>query len=181
MNRTQTTLHTPETTFILSHLVLNAFVSADINWLAGSRGSITLSFCGVNVLNDDDCKTVPTLVQILAMRCYASNGVVHARSIYRFKACRIHVTRLCSGAQVLWQVYMDTTALGRSYTFSITASGADVRRYRRTLFKKDMSPNGGNKHPAKILPGGVTRRASPFGVHNAQCAHLILILMTNNK
>ena len=53
MNRTQTTLHTPETTFILTHPVLNAFVSADINWLAGSRGSITLSFCGVNVLNDD--------------------------------------------------------------------------------------------------------------------------------
>ena len=49
-----------------------------------------------NVLNDDDCKTVPTLVQILAMRCYASNGVVHARSIYRFKARRIHVTHgLC--------------------------------------------------------------------------------------
>ena len=37
-----------------------------------------------------------TLVQILAMRCYASNGVVHARSIYRFKARRIHVTHsLC--------------------------------------------------------------------------------------
>jgi len=96
MNRTQTTLHIPETTFILTHPVLNAFVSADINWLAGSRGSITLSFCGVNVLNDDDCKTVPTLVQILAMRCYASDGVVHARSIYCFKARRIHMTHgLC--------------------------------------------------------------------------------------
>jgi len=48
------------------------------------------------VLNDDDCKTVPTLVQILAMRCYASNGVVHARSIYRFKARQINVTHgLC--------------------------------------------------------------------------------------
>jgi len=89
-------LHIPETTFILTHPVLNALVSADINWLTGPRGSITLSFCGVNVLNDDDCKTVPTLMQILAMRCYDSDGVVHARSIYRFKARRIHVTHgLC--------------------------------------------------------------------------------------
>jgi len=46
--------------------------------------------------SDDDCKTVPTLGQIFAMRCYASNGVVHARSIYRLKACRINVTHgLC--------------------------------------------------------------------------------------
>ena len=46
--------------------------------------------------DDDDCKTVPTLVQIFAMRCYASNGVVHARSIYRLKARRINVTHgLC--------------------------------------------------------------------------------------
>ena len=30
-------------------------------------------------------------MQILAMRCYASDGVVHARSIYRFKAHQIHV------------------------------------------------------------------------------------------
>jgi len=27
------------------------------------------------------------------------------------------------------------------------------RWYCRTLFKKDMGPKGGNKHPAKILPG----------------------------
>ena len=67
MNWTQTTLDIPETTFILTQPVLNGSVSADINWLAGSRGSITLSFCGVNVLNDD-CKTVLTLMQILAMR-----------------------------------------------------------------------------------------------------------------
>jgi len=81
--------------------VLNAFVSADINWLASSRGSITLSFCGVNVLNDDYCKTVPTLVQILVMRCYASDGVVHARSIYRFKAPWIHVTHgLCNAERL---------------------------------------------------------------------------------
>ena len=67
-----------------------------MNWLVGSRGSITLSFCGVNVLNDDDRKTVPTPVQILAMPCYASNGVVHVRSIYLFEARRIHVTHgLC--------------------------------------------------------------------------------------
>jgi len=48
------------------------------------------------VLNDDDCKTVPTPVQILAMRCDASDGEVQARSIYRFKARRINVTHgLC--------------------------------------------------------------------------------------
>jgi len=96
MNRTQTTLDISETTFILTLPVLNGSVSADINWLAGSRGSITRSFCGVNVLNDDDCKTVPTLVQILAMCCDASDGEVHARSIYRFTARRINVTHgLC--------------------------------------------------------------------------------------
>ena len=51
---------------------------------------------GVNVIKDINCKTVPTLVQILAMRCYASDGVVHARNVYRFKAHRIHVTHgLC--------------------------------------------------------------------------------------
>ena len=43
-----------------------------MNWLVGSRGSITLSFSGVNVLNDDDRKTVPTPVQILAMPCHAT-------------------------------------------------------------------------------------------------------------
>jgi len=96
MNRTQTTLDIPETTFILTHPVLNGSVSADINWLAGSRGSITLSFCGVDVLDDDDCKTVPTPVQILAMRSEAGDGEVQARSIYRFKARRINVTHgLC--------------------------------------------------------------------------------------
>jgi hypothetical protein len=31
MNRTQTTLDIPETTFMLTHPVLNGFVSADIN------------------------------------------------------------------------------------------------------------------------------------------------------
>jgi len=88
MNWTQTTLDIPETTFILTHPVLNGSVSADINWLAGSRGSITLSFCGVNVLNDNNCKTVPTLVQILVMRCYASDGEVHARSIHSLRVVR---------------------------------------------------------------------------------------------
>jgi len=96
MNRTQTTLDISETTFILTHPVLNGSVSADINWLAGSRGSITLSSCGVNVLNDNECKTAPTLVQILAMRCDTSDGEVHARSIYCFKARLINVTHsLC--------------------------------------------------------------------------------------
>jgi len=99
MNWTQTTLDIPETTFILTHPVFNGFVSADINWLACSRGSITLSFCGVNVLNDNDCKTVRALVQILAMRCYASNGVLHARSIYRFKARWINVTHCLCDAE----------------------------------------------------------------------------------
>ena len=67
MNRTQTTLDISKTTFLLTHPVLNGSVSADINWLAGSRGSITRSFCGVNVLNDNDCKTVRALVQISAI------------------------------------------------------------------------------------------------------------------
>ena len=35
--------------------------------------------------SDDDCKTVPTLEQICAMRWYASNGVVHGCSIYRVR------------------------------------------------------------------------------------------------
>jgi len=96
MNWTQTTLDIPETTFILTQPVLNGSVSADINWLAGSRGSITLSFCGVNVLNDDDCKTVPTPVQIRVMRCDAIDGEVQARSIYLFKARQINMTHgLC--------------------------------------------------------------------------------------
>jgi len=56
---------------------------------------------GVNVLNDDDCKTMPTLMQILAMRCYASNGEVHARSIYRFNARWINVTHgLCDAERL---------------------------------------------------------------------------------
>jgi len=52
--------------------------------------------------SDDDCKTVPTLVQIFAMRCYASNGVVHARSIYRLKARRINVMHgLCDADRLI--------------------------------------------------------------------------------
>jgi len=67
-----------------------------MNWFVSSRDIITLSFCGVNVFNDDDCKTVPTPVQILAIPSYAINGVVYARNIYRFEARRIHVTHgLC--------------------------------------------------------------------------------------
>jgi len=37
--------------------------------------------------------------------------------------------------------------------YPINHIGPKRRQHRWALFKKDMSPKGGNKHPAKILPG----------------------------
>jgi len=39
--------------------------------------------------------------------------------------------------------------------------------YRRTLFKKKMSPKGGNKHPASILPGSWEQESLSLGTRFA--------------
>ena len=94
-----------------------------MNWLVGSRGNITLSFCGVLVLDDDDRKTVPTPLQILAMPCYGSNGVVHVRSIYLFEARRIHVTHgLCDAERP------DKAPLGLMLKFNVCGNRPESNR-----------------------------------------------------
>ena len=81
--------------------------------------------------DNNNCKTVPTLVQIFAMRCYASNDVVHARSIYRLKACRINVTHgLCDADRP------NKTQTGLMLKFNVCCGTQQRRRAKHPWWRR---------------------------------------------
>jgi len=92
MNRSQTTLDIPEMVFTLTHPMLNGGIAADIDWTAQHRGSVTLAFCGVDLLLDDDVKTEASPAHCLCVSVAASDGEVTPRCMYCFKPRRIVVT-----------------------------------------------------------------------------------------
>jgi len=87
----ETELEIPEIVILLVHPLKDAGLSADIDWTAGARGLVTLSFCGVKAFAEEDCKTEPSHMLQNMFPYQAGDGPIETRSFYRFAARRIRM------------------------------------------------------------------------------------------
>jgi len=87
----ETELDIPEIVVMLVHPLNDAGLSADIDWTADARGSVTLSFCGVKAFAEEDCKTAPSHMRQNMFPYQEGDGPIETRTFYRFAARTIRV------------------------------------------------------------------------------------------
>jgi len=95
-----TELVIPEIMLMLVHPVSNGTLCTDIDWTANRKGSVTMSFCGVDAFAEGDCKTEASPPKQILFACSPGDDVVRPRTLYRFAERTISVPHGTEGNPV---------------------------------------------------------------------------------
>ena len=95
-----TELVIPEILLMLVHPIGNGGHLTDIDWTANNKGSVTMSFCGVDAFAEDDCKTASSALKQTLFACGPGDDMVQSRTFYRFAERTISVPHGTEGNPV---------------------------------------------------------------------------------